>query len=511
MSNSMDFRSQISTVMEVLSNAAVVEICKVVNEGCAVLVLELTRTKKENESLKSKLKSIELLISQDVDNGTEGIALNINRGNTTEQTCDFTVGPGQTTVGGEGSCMLHENPNSSQPCKMAGEKTVNTSPRQSQAPVVKEEMTEQNIRCHEQQDEHYINDGMSVSRQGEKNSSLLISSDGPRDQNCDRKTPLPLAERPLCQNDRQYSPETDIPSTFSQSRVMSLQEESSSLSSHPDLELINNTGQSCSFNSTSSVNSFIGFKPGIPIDSGSLKTEEQEDCAWKETGYFDFQLKGCKLDISGIEEPIPGPKSGEDIQMRPDYVGLDFSGPADVGKVFNARISKSYPTMMRRELQPLSCYEDGFVDFGTTSNHRLADGFSSPDHAGPPQPGPAGRLFGCSQCGKEFLHLHQLKTHRRVHTGERPYSCPQCGKRFSQSSHIKRHMTVHTGERPFGCALCGKRFSQSCSLKVHQRVHTNVRPFSCTQCGKSFSVLSNLVRHQAIHMRKKTNPGTLNI
>lgn len=90
MANCIDFRSQISAVMEVLANAAVVEICKVINEGYAVLRLEMSRTKRENESLKSKLKSIELLISQDIglDSGTEGITAIVNKAQTAEQT-DF--------------------------------------------------------------------------------------------------------------------------------------------------------------------------------------------------------------------------------------------------------------------------------------------------------------------------------------------------------------------------------------------------------------------------------------
>ncbi|KAK2815533.1 hypothetical protein Q5P01_026000 [Channa striata] len=112
------------------------------------------------------------------------------------------------------------------------------------------------------------------------------------------------------------------------------------------------------------------------------------------------------------------------------------------------------------------------------------------------------RIYHCHVCKKPFIHPHQLKTHQRVHTGEKPFSCTQCGKRFSQSSHIKRHMSVHTGEKRYSCSLCGKRFSQACSLKVHQAVHTGERPYSCTKCGKSFSVLGNLVRHQSVHISK---------
>lgn len=88
MANCVDFRSQISAVMEVLANAAVVEICKVMNEGYAVLRLEMSRTKRENELLKSKLKSIEFLLSQDIDSGTEGTTATLNKTQTSEQT-DF--------------------------------------------------------------------------------------------------------------------------------------------------------------------------------------------------------------------------------------------------------------------------------------------------------------------------------------------------------------------------------------------------------------------------------------
>ncbi|XP_061100354.1 zinc finger protein 696-like [Conger conger] len=104
--------------------------------------------------------------------------------------------------------------------------------------------------------------------------------------------------------------------------------------------------------------------------------------------------------------------------------------------------------------------------------------------------------FSCLQCGKQFAHSGNLKVHQSVHTGERRFRCSLCGKRFISSSHLKRHRSVHTRDRPFACAQCGKRFSDSGSRKRHQSVHAGLTAFVCAQCGKRFASSGHLKRHR---------------
>ncbi|KAM9530793.1 uncharacterized protein ACWYII_042339 [Salvelinus alpinus] len=54
-------------------------------------------------------------------------------------------------------------------------------------------------------------------------------------------------------------------------------------------------------------------------------------------------------------------------------------------------------------------------------------------------------------------------------------------------------------EKRFPCSFCGKAFSFPKQVEIHQRIHTGEKPFSCHLCQVSFSHSSSLKRHQRVH------------
>ena len=103
-------------------------------------------------------------------------------------------------------------------------------------------------------------------------------------------------------------------------------------------------------------------------------------------------------------------------------------------------------------------------------------------------------------CNKGFVRKDSIyHQHYRSHTGEKPHQCSECGKSFNRIQDLKIHMAIHTGEFKHICKFCKKTFLRPNNLKDHERTHTGERPFRCDECGKGFSQKTHLKTHMRVH------------
>ncbi|XP_059410472.1 zinc finger protein 184 isoform X2 [Carassius carassius] len=516
MANIITFQTEIASVMEVLANAAVAEICKLVEDSYTELQLEISQTQKENNLLKKKLRVLEIrdsfyrrarkqrnqstaLTKTGVNEKASGrisvkIASLCNEGRDEDETrsgqvshlqperLDQSVGDNEPDV-----VLIKEERPGNVRCEHSETETTENCKDDNQyrsarvfVTVHRENVTDQNTvqHCHQE------------SVEDDEPDVLIIKEERPDSMRCEQSE----RETETTENyDTKYRNAGVFATVhrdnfIDQDTVQHCHQESSGM--QPDLledenPEINDIGEDAGTNLQ-------------PVPSYPSLVSRRFDRTTNHASYTESEFNGGPslnqfLMYRGSADPTcsyAAPMDSNGLSM-PDMEGhlahgdkvniISQSERSPFIPCFSFKQSDS--SQMQRKDKFL-CKHCGKA-FSRPSTLLLHQKLHNRE-----------RLHHCTLCGKRFSQASSLKRHQSIHRGEKPFRCVHCGKQFADQSNLKKHVTVHTGEKPYGCNLCGKMFNQSSNLKTHMRIHTREKPFGCDRCGQMFAHKYILVKHQ---------------
>lgn len=114
------------------------------------------------------------------------------------------------------------------------------------------------------------------------------------------------------------------------------------------------------------------------------------------------------------------------------------------------------------------------------------------------------RPYACPDCPKTYPLAHLRNAHMRRHTNDRRYPCPSCEKAFFNLTSLKIHIRTHTGERPYACSQCDKQFSKGTMLQAHMNTHSGVKPYECRFCDKKYFSSTSRRLHEKTRHKDET-------
>uniref|UniRef100_A0A8C7RVA2 C2H2-type domain-containing protein n=1 Tax=Oncorhynchus mykiss TaxID=8022 RepID=A0A8C7RVA2_ONCMY len=506
-SNCMIFHTQIASIMEVLANSAVAEICKLVDDDYAVFRLEITQGQKENRALRRKLLEVKVARERAEKTLRERVlasrpssvkildryrGMARGEGHLTEGHRSFVKPAGHSTWTDEQPITVDEGTGTSTQHVIV----IESADAEAAGPGVKQERTEG------QKDTRHSRD-----IQTGESGAPPVATENPTTTPTQPRTRHSITEVSGTQNIVLKSA-TDTKTLTVTHRLLHT---GSGHISEPERLGVRRLGcppapgSECLPGFHQSQRTVHSSGHGESLDSGSddpscsyttemdpgnmsLCLETQTDLSRGDWNHYSSSVysEGCRdkkgegLVVDEVTVKLEGdvaPTWNADSNLGDGHPqGRDFLDYRESLETF-PNVATHSPLHLFRDHDPVST---SMVPSDSDSHVLFDQGLNPNDRArtqaqggGATSSNSKEKRFSCTQCHMRFTEAGTLKRHKRVHTGEKPYSCPQCEKRFSRQDHLKMHLKIHTGERPFACMHCGKRFSERSYLKIHlQKNHS---------------------------------------
>lgn len=128
-------------------------------------------------------------------------------------------------------------------------------------------------------------------------------------------------------------------------------------------------------------------------------------------------------------------------------------------------------------------------------------------------------IYHCEICNKSFNSLQSLLCHQQYRNGQQGFRCTLCCKFLTGRKFFIKHLQGHANQRFHSCGHCGKRFLKLDALNTHRKEkHLSdkalplgkcenklekkfEKPYSCKKCKLNFFWLSDFKTHSLHHCK----------
>ncbi|XP_036418288.1 zinc finger protein 41 [Colossoma macropomum] len=407
MANYRAFHTQLATIMETLTRAAVAEICELVDDGYAILHTEISRHQKENEELRRKLQLIESIVAAR-GYGDERAASRDSR-------CDGAV---CEAAASRKSCGSRESSS-----RRAMAESRDSDERGPVTVHVKEEGQE----APSDDDDDFDGEAVALVAHSSSDGEVveLSAQDGPSDTHSTNDDVHILAD-------------THSPNPHANTRTESLSHTEES--QHSSVDLTASDEPLCSFNTHADAHQLSDTHSD---STGHSRPFSDKMCVKREPLVCEDLDLTLDWNTHSVRNALSHSHASAGIgtdtlaaHSSPLYAAQHLVALGNVAGLglFGGRGSLRGGGVGVGGKRHFICSICGksFTTAQSLDTHTRI-------HTGE-------RPYRCEQCGKRFTQSGHLTAHQTVHTGERPYECTHCGKRFAGKQYLRIHTKKHHPE-----------------------------------------------------------------